>query len=99
MNATNPRDFTRPLEVTPLLRLARLTLLPVLALGGLALGLGTARADDLIINNGSSSNFSSGNNSYGAISVGTSEGVVDANILTVVNTNTVLSSTGGSNAL
>ena len=98
MLVTNPRDFTRSLEFTPLLRLARLTLWPVLALGGLALGTGTARAEDLIINNGSSSNFSSGNNSYGAISVGTSEGVVDGNTLTVVNTNTVLPNTSGSNA-
>ena len=94
MNATTLRNFTYPLEAMSLLRLARFTLLPILALSGLALGMGTARADDLLITNGTSSNFSSGNNSYGAISVGTSEGVVDGNNLTVVNTNTVVASTG-----
>ena len=101
-----PRNFTLPLAAIHLGRLARLTLLPVLVLAGLALGMGTSRADDLLITNGTSSNFSSGTNSYGTIFVGTSEGVVNGNNLTVVNTNTKVSSaeltvgyTGSGNSL
>ena len=89
MNATAHRYPSCLLEAA---RFARLTLLPALALAGLALG--TSRAADLLISNGSTSDFSSGTNSYGAISVGTSAGVVDGNHLTVENPNTVVASTG-----
>ena len=51
---------------------------------------GTAAAQTLRITNGTSSNFSSGTFDYGGVYVGFTNGVLDSNNLTVVNTNTLL---------
>ena len=78
--------LSRALAALPFLSLS--VLLPILMTG-------TAAAANLYITNGTSSNFTSGTNSYDVTYVGDSNGVTNGNNLTVANTNTLLQSLTG----